>query len=88
MNSTLTKLIILCKVKICLVRWLNLKHTQTAWSVSSETTGDIINTKDFKKQEAVLSFEMHWISIAGKNTRTWLSLVMIWKKLNFSLITA
>ena len=46
----------LCKVGISLVRCLNLTHRQT---VSSETTGDIIDTKDVKKQEAVLSFEMH-----------------------------
>ena len=66
MDSTLTKLIILCKVGICLVRYLNLKHRQTAWSVSSETTGDIINTKNVRKQEAVLSFQMHWSSMYCK----------------------
>ena len=88
MDSTLTKLIIFCKVGICLVRCLNSKHRQTAWSVSSETTGDITNTKNVKKQEAVLSFEIHWSSIASKNTRTWLTLVIIWDKFNFSLITA
>ena len=88
MDSTLTKLIILCKVGICLVRYLNLKHRQTAWSVSSETTGDIINTKNVRKQEAVLSFQMHWSSIASENTRTWLTLVIRWNMFNFSLITA
>ena len=49
MDSTLTKLII-CKVGIFLVRCLNSKHRQTAWSVSSETTGDTINTEDVKKK--------------------------------------
>ena len=66
MDGTLTKLIIFCKVGICLVRCLNLKHRQTVWRVSSETTGDIIKTKNVKKQEAVFSFEMHWSSIASK----------------------
>ena len=75
----------LCKVGISLAWCLNLTHRQT---VSSETTGDIIDTKDVKKQEAVLSFEMHWSSIASKNTKTWLTLVIIWNKFNFSLITA
>ena len=86
MDRTLTKLTILCKV--CLVKCLNLKHRQRAWSVSSETTGDIINIKNVKKQETVLSFEMYWSSIARKNTRTWLTYVIISNKFNFSLITA
>ena len=41
------------------MRCLNLRHRQTAWIGSSEKTGDVINTKDAKKQEAVLSFEIH-----------------------------
>ena len=44
-------------VGICLVRCLNVRYKQTAWSVSPETTGHIINTKDVKKQEAVLSLK-------------------------------
>ena len=59
MDSTLIKSIILCKVG------------QTTWCVSSETTSDIINTKDVKKKEALLSSEMHWSRIASKNTKTW-----------------
>ena len=39
--------------------------------MSSETTNDITNTTDVKNQEAVLSFEMHWSSIASKITRIW-----------------
>ena len=39
-----------------------------------------------KTQEEVLSFEMHWSSITSKNTRIWLTLVMIWNKCNFSLL--
>ena len=56
MDNTLKKLIIVCKVGICLVKCLNSKHRQT---VSSETTGDIIDTENVKKQEALFSFEMH-----------------------------
>ena len=85
MDSTLKKSIIVCKVGIGLVKCLNSKHRQT---VSSETTGDIIDTENVKKQEALFSFEMHWSSIASKNTRTLVPLVMIWNKFNFSLITA
>ena len=87
-NGLYIELIVLCKVGICLVRGVNLKHRQTAWSVSSETAGDIINTKVIKKQGAVLPFEVHWSSIPSKNRRNWLTLVMIWNKFNFSLITA
>ena len=44
--------------------------------------------KDIKKQETVLTSEMHWSNIAGKNTSTWLTLVMILNKSSFSLIIA
>ena len=64
------------------------ENRQTAWYVSFEATSDIINTKDVKKQEAVFSFEIHWSSIASKSTRTWVTLAMIWNKVNFGLITA
>ena len=53
MDSTLTKLMILCKVGICLVRYRNSKHRQT---VSSETAGDIINTIDVKKTRGNIVF--------------------------------
>ena len=55
MDSTLIKLIILCKVGIWLIKCLNFKDRKTTWCVSSETTSDIINTKDGKKKEALLS---------------------------------
>ena len=80
MDSTLIKLIILSKVVLCLLRCLNLKNRQTEWSVSSETTGDLINTKNVKKQELLellLYSEINWGSIASKSSKMWLTLV-IW----------
>ena len=32
------------------MRCLNSKHRQTIWNVSSEATGDIVNTKDVKNK--------------------------------------
>ena len=79
MDSKFIKLIILSKVVLCLLRCLNLKNRQTEWSVSSETTGDLINTKNVKKQELLellLYSEINWGSIASKSSKMWLTLVI------------